>query len=91
MDDNIITTELENNDPDSAEALLDKYERKSRSRSDDSAAMQAVVCILLAAAMFLSNLRFPEEVRSLLDRIIVLSEDENAFIPNPIDAVLALL
>lgn len=91
MDDNIITTELENNDPDSAEALLDKYERQSRSRSDDSAAMQAVVCILLAAAMFLSNLRFPQEVRTLLDRIIVLSEDENALIPNPIDAVLALL
>lgn len=91
MDDNMITTEIENNDPDSAEALLDKYDRKSRSRSDDSAAMQAVVCILLAAAMFLSNLRFPEEVKALLERIIILSEDENELIPNPIDAVCDLL
>lgn len=91
MDENAIIGETEETAPDSTEALLDEYERKSRSRSDDSAAMQAVVCILLAAAMFLANMRFPETVEALLGRVTALSEDENAVIPNPIDAVLDLL
>lgn len=83
-----ITTE-EQACPDSTEALLEKYDRKCR--LDDSAAMQAVVCILLAAALFFANFKFPNEVAALLHHTATLSESENELFSNPINGLLKLL
>lgn len=89
MDENPEFIPEEQPNPDSTEALLDKYDHKSR--SDDSAAMQAVVCILLAAALFAANFKFPDKVQSLLHRTSILSEAENELISNPIDKLMELL
>ena len=75
--------------PDSTEALLEKYDEKSR--SDDSTAMQAVVCIILAAVIFFVNFRFPDEVESLLHYTTALTESENELFSNPIDSLLKLI
>lgn len=75
--------------PDSTEALLEKYDGKCR--SDDSAAMQTVVCILLAAILFFVNFKFPDEVESLLHHTTILSESENELFGNPIDSLMKLI
>lgn len=89
MEENTDITTEEQACPDSTEALLEKYDRKYR--SDDSAAMQAVVCILLAAALFFANFKFPNEVESLLHHTATLSESENELFSNPINTLLKLL
>lgn len=64
--------------------LLKIYDRSERSRSDDAAAMQACVCILLTAAIFAASFAFPELVSQLVCRIKELSASPDELFTNPI-------
>lgn len=75
---------------DSTEALLEKYDRKKAQKTDDIPAMQAVVCILLAAAFFGLNIAAPELSKPIFDYLKKLSCDEREIIPNLIDMVISL-
>ena len=66
------------------ESELLKVYGSSGGRSDDAAAMQAAVCILLAAAIFGAGFIFPELIQQLIERIKTLSASENELFPNPI-------
>ena len=84
----------ENNDNvfrDSTESLLIEYDRKKHSRPDDSAAMQALLCILLCAVLFAGSIYLPEETEALMEKVRRLAFSEKELMINPIDLVLALL
>lgn len=63
--------------------LLNTYSRSS-GRSDDVAAMQTAVCVLLAAALFAAGFFFPEPVSQIICRIRELSSSSRELFPNPI-------
>lgn len=75
---------------DSAEALLEKYDRRRLCRKDDVTAMQAVICILIAALMFAANIRFPKQTGELYCMIRSLALEGGDIVKNPIDAVVSL-
>lgn len=75
---------------DSTEALLEKYDRNKSQKFDDIAAMQAVICILLAASLFALNLTAPELSAPLFARIKEMSGDKTEVIPNIIDLIIRL-
>lgn len=92
MDEEIIAEEgltEENKCEDSTEALLEKYDRKRTQKYDDITAMQAVICILLAVAMFVLNMAAPELSEPLFMRLKEVSADEKEVIPNLIDLIIA--
>lgn len=93
MDEEIIIEEglpHENMCEDSAEALLEKYDRKRAQKFDDITAMQMVICILLAVAMFVLNMAAPELSEPVFMRINELSADEKEIMPNLIDLIIEL-
>ena len=67
----------------SEDELLKTYSRSS-GRSDDAAAMQTAVCVLLAAVLFAAGFFFPEPVSQIINRIRELSASSNELFPNPI-------
>lgn len=75
---------------DSTEVLLKRYERRKNQKTDDIFAMQAVVCVLLAAGFFTLNLAYPELAAALFGKLKALTEDEKEIMPNIIDTVLSL-
>ncbi len=79
----------ENND--SVDALLKKYDRRSAAKNDDVTAMQAVICILIAAAMFAANFFYPERTAELYRYVRAQTECTDEVIPNPVDAISELL
>lgn len=76
---------------DSTEALLEEYDNKRRSRADDAAAMQSVMCIIISALLFGANLICPEIAGGLLSRITALSAKSDELFPNPIDLISSLI
>ncbi|MCD8187402.1 MAG: hypothetical protein LUD57_02070 [Ruminococcus sp.] len=92
-DEEIIIADEESEIPceDSAEELLKKYDRKRTQRADDIFAMQAVVCVLAAAAMLIANFACPEICAPVYDKIRALVWDGHELIPNPIDEILTRL
>lgn len=92
MDEEIIIAENtaeEEQCEDSTEALLEKYDRKKTQKFDDITAMQAVVCVLLAVALFVMNMAAPELSKPLFARLKELSADEREIIPNLIELIIA--
>lgn len=76
---------------DSAEALLEKYERRRSQKTDDIFAMQAVICVLLAAALFVFNLFWPEICAPVYEKLRSAASDEREIMPNLIDVVMSKL
>lgn len=92
MDEEIIIEDSlahENMCEDSTEALLEKYDRKRAQKYDDITAMQTVICILLAVAIFALNMAAPELSEPIYMRLRTLSADEKEVIPNLIDLIIA--
>lgn len=69
---------------DSTEVLCGEYEMKRKNRADDIIAVQAVLCIVIAAAFFVGNMFYPDITGEVFGRIRSLSA-EDSIIPNPID------
>lgn len=87
--DEIITnTEPEEDSP---EALLEEYENKRLGKADDAAAMQSVMCILISALLFGTNMIYPDITGGLLKRITALAAQQKELFPNPIDFISALI
>ena len=86
-----LTPEEETGEPceDSAEVLLKRYEKRRSQKTDDIFAMQAVVCVLLAAALFALNLACPELCGPVYQKLRELAEDEREIMPNLIDLVIS--
>ncbi len=72
---------------DSAEVILERYERKRTQKADDVAAMQAVLCVLAAAVLIIINLIDGDLGRSLFERLTELANDEKEVVPNIIRLV----
>lgn len=70
--------------------LLPEYERAVRERSGDAPAMQAAVCIVLAASVFVINLIMPGAAAEIFRRIKELSASPAQLFPNPIELLLPL-
>ena len=75
-------------DRDSTEALMAEYDRKQKNRADDIIAMQAVICILLAALLVGGRIFRPEITEEVFGRIKSLSADRGEIMPNPIDMLI---
>ena len=86
MDDEMITIP-ENDD----EELLKIYDHSGRKRTDDAAAMQAAVCIILAALFFAAGYAFPELAADLLRKIDELSQSQKELFPNPISLIEGII
>ncbi|MBR6967619.1 MAG: hypothetical protein IKH78_03710 [Ruminococcus sp.] len=76
---------------DSTDALMEEYDRKRRNRADDVIAAQAVICILLGAALFCAELFRPDIAGELLGRLRGLSADSSFVVPNPIDIIIGYI
>lgn len=76
---------------DSVDVLLRDYENRKIGKIDDAAAMQAVVCIIIAVLLFGTNMLFPDIAKSLLSRIMTFSESQTEIFTNPIDFVISKL
>ncbi len=76
---------------DDAELLLEEYEEEKKyGRADDSAAMQAVMCLLIAAGLLIYNIFYPDTAGSLLSKLRQLSAGDSSIIRNPIDIITEL-
>lgn len=76
---------------DSTEELLKKYDKKRTQKVDDIFAMQAVICVLLAAVLLVSNLLYPDLCAPVYEKIKEMSSDEHEIMPNLIDVILSRL
>lgn len=63
--------------------------RRKEGRADDSAAMQAAVCVILAISFILLNMTYPDTAGELISRLRQLSQDPGEIISNPIDLLLS--
>ena len=72
----------------SDDELIDEYERASEKGSSDAAAMQAVVCIILAVGLFGLGFAAPELADGLFRKLRGFMEDTNEIMPNPLGMVL---
>lgn len=70
---------------DSTQELLLEYETKCRTRADDAPAMQAAVCAVIAASVFVINIIFPGTAAGIFDKIRELAAEPAELFPNPID------
>ncbi len=65
--------------------LLLEYETRYRGRSDDATAMQAAVCVVLGASVFVLNIIFPGTAAGIFNKIKELAADSSELFPNPIN------
>ena len=68
--------------------LLRLYDKR---RIDDAAAMQAALCVLLAAAFFAAHLLIPEIADPVFSRLAGLVQSEHEVTGNPIRFIEGLL
>lgn len=80
---NDILTEITEEDE-----LLRLYDKR---RIDDAAAMQAALCVLLAAAFFAAHLLVPEIADPVFSKLAGLARSEHEIIGNPIRLAEGLL
>lgn len=87
-----MTGNEQNQEPeeDSTRELLMEYENRYRGHSDDAPAMQAAVCAVLAASVFVLNIIFPGTAAGIFHRIKDLAADPAELFPNPIDLLRPL-
>ena len=76
---------------DSTQELLAEYESRYRGRSDDAPAMQAAVCAVLAAIIFLLNTALSGTAEGIFHIIKKLSADTADIFPNPAELLRSLL
>ena len=69
-----------------AENITDTADEKSRG-IEDIAAMQTVVCILLALTFFIINIIYPSTAEELAEKFTELSGSHRA-VENPIDIII---
>lgn len=62
--------------------------RRKEGRADDSAAMQAAVCLILAIALVVLNTAYPDTAGELFSRVRELSADTAEIIPDPIELIV---
>ena len=75
---------------DSTQELLDEYESRTRSRSDDAPAMQAAVCTVIAAAVFLLDTVLSGTAEGIFCLIRNFSSHTAEIIPNPAELLFNL-
>jgi len=91
MDEITGTVLYDENDDNSASALLSEYDdRKSRS-TDDAVTMQAAVCLTLGAVLLVLHFMYPETAKALLDELKQYMSDTSFVVKNPIDTVISYL
>ena len=61
--------------------------RKKEGKADDIIAMQAVICLLIAAGLAVSNIFVPDTAEGIFSRLKSLSESTNELFPNPIELI----
>ncbi|MBR1824696.1 MAG: hypothetical protein IJ779_10770 [Ruminococcus sp.] len=76
---------------DTTESLLEQYDDAKSRKLDDIIATQAVICVLLAAALFVLNLFYPDIAKELFDRLKNCMDDTAFTLPNPLDILISYL
>ncbi len=76
---------------DNTEELLEKYDRRSKRKSDDVPAMQMVVCIITAVLIFGLNAFYPEIGGDIFRKLNEMVFSGKELFPNPIDLITELL
>lgn len=84
---NDILTEITEEAP-AEDELLRLYDKR---RIDDAAAMQAALCVLLAAVFFAAHLLVPEIADPVFSKLAGLAQSEHEVIGNPITLIEELL
>ena len=72
---------------DNEELAENMKEKKKNKGIEDIAAMQTVICILLALAFFIINMTYPPTAEGLMEKFRELSGSHRT-IENPIDTVI---
>lgn len=75
---------------DSTQELLEEYETKIWSRSDDAPAMQAAVCAVLAAVVFLLDTALSGTAEGIFNMIKEFSVNTTELFPNPAELLCSL-
>ncbi len=70
---------------DDTEELLRRYDSCHKRRIDDIPAMQAVLCVILAAGLFVLNLTKPEICSDLFSILTEQTSSADEIMQNPID------
>jgi len=69
-------------------AEIEQEETEKNERADDPVAAQTVFCLVIAAALFVMNIFFPEKVHELIDIFREHISDKSLVVPNPIDLII---
>ena len=78
-------------DEDDAEKLAEESSRRKREgHADGIIAMQAAVCMLIAAVLMITNIFRPDISGELFCRLHELTESSRELFTNPIELLLAL-
>lgn len=76
---------------DSTEILLEKYDSPTHRKADDVPAMQTVLCVIISAVIFALNAFYPEKGGEIFTKLKELSFSQHEVIPNPIDLIVELI
>ena len=91
MDEITETVVYEEGSEENSEALLEKFEDRKKLRLDDVAATQAVICVLAAAGLFVTNLLYPATAQAFFDKLRHCMTDSTYILPNPVDSLISYL
>ena len=80
-------TELPSDD-DTSQLRDEEMRRKKEGKADDIIAMQAVVCLLIAAGIVIANIYCPDKAEALYKQICRLSADTSELFPNPVRLIM---
>ena len=72
-------------------AVSEKFEDRKKLRLDDVAATQAVICVLAAAALFVTNLLYPDTAQAFFEKLRHCMTDSTYILPNPVDSIISYL
>lgn len=89
MEETEIAQEVLPEEEDTDMLQAEAQRRRKEGRADDSAAMQAAVCVILAVAMIALNMTYPDTAGELMSRLRQLSQYSGEIIPNPIDLLMS--
>lgn len=72
-------------------AIIIKSNGNKRTRPDNTAAVQTVLCLIIAAAIFILGHYQPDMAEEFIGLIRKLTSDENEIIKNPIETVVSAI
>ena len=75
---------------DTEQLAQEEKRRRKEGKADDIIAMQAAVCMLIAAGLIITNIFRPDISGELFDRLRGLTGSENELFPNPIGLIMQL-